>query len=242
MENPLHHFELHRLIPITLFGLDLSINQAVVMMWLIVAAASLFFVLGGRQRRMVPLKFQSLVELAVIFLRQTVMDTIGREGLVFLPFLIALFFFIFLGNLFGLLPGAYTVTSQVMVTGVFAVCAFVLSFAVGFWYHGPLFLKKIFVPAGVPLWLLPLLVPIEIVSQLARPMTLAVRLFANMTAGHMVILVFFGLMFSGGLLLGWLPLGMTVALYLLELLVAAIQAYVFVVLTCVYVGEAIHLH
>jgi len=242
MENPLHHFELHRLIPITLFGFDLSINQAVVMMWLVVAAVALLFILGGRHRRLVPMKFQSVVELAVLFLRQTVLDTMGPKGLVFLPLLIALFFFILFGNLFGLLPGAYTVTSQVMVTGVFALISFLLSFIVGFWYHGPGFLKKIFVPSGVPLWLLPLLVPIEMVSQLARPVTLAVRLFANMTAGHMVILVFFGLMFSGGLLVGWLPLGMTVALYLLEILVALIQAYVFVVLTCVYVGEAIHLH
>ena len=97
-------------------------------------------------------------------------------------------------------------------------------------------------PAGVPWWLLWLIVPIELISQLARPITLAVRLFANMTAGHTVILVFFGLMFSGGLLIGWLPLSMTVALYLLELLVAFIQAYVFFVLTCVYLGEAIRLH
>ncbi|MEW6325150.1 MAG: F0F1 ATP synthase subunit A, partial [Nitrospirota bacterium] len=149
---------------------------------------------------------------------------------------------ILFSNLFGLFPGAYTVTSQVMVTGVFALAAFVLSFIVGFWYHGPGFLRKVFAPSGVPLWLLPLMVPIEIVSQLARPMTLAVRLFANMTAGHTVIAVFFGLMFAGGLALGWLPFTFTVMLYGLEVLVAIIQAYVFVVLTCVYVGEAIHLH
>jgi F-type H+-transporting ATPase subunit a len=241
MDNPLHHFELHRIVPIDLFGLDLSINQAVIMMWLVVAGISLIFILGGRQRRLVPSKFQSVVEVTVLFLRQTILETVGPKGLVFLPFLVTLFFFILFSNLLGLIPGAYTATSQVMVTGVFAVAVYVMSLVVGFWYHGPGFLK-ILAPSGVPGWLLPLMVPIELVSQLARPVTLAVRLFANMTAGHMVILIFLGLMFMGGLWVGWLPFAMTVALYLLEVFVAFMQAYVFVVLTCVYMGEAIHPH
>ena len=241
MESPVEHFELHRLIPIELFGFDLSINQAVVMMWLVVAAVALFFILGGRKRQLVPSKFQSLVEYAVIFLRQTVLDTIGPSGLVFLPFLTTLFFFILFCNLFGLIPGSYTVTSQVMVTGVFALFVYLLSLAVGFWYHGLGFLK-VFAPPGVPALLMPAMVLIEFFSQTVRPITLAVRLFANMTAGHMVMSVFFGLMLMGGIWIGWLPFAVTVPLYILELLVAFIQAYVFVVLTCVYLGEAIHLH
>jgi F-type H+-transporting ATPase subunit a len=241
MENPLHHFELHRLVPIELFGVDLSINQAVVMMWVVVAAVAFFFIWGSRGGRLVPSKFQSVVEIAVVFLKNIVMENMGTAGLVFLPFLVALFFFILFSNLLGLFPGAYTVTSQVMVTAVYAVIVYVMSLFVGFWFHGIGYFK-IYAPAGVPWWLLPMMVPIEVVSQLARPMTLAVRLFANMTAGHLVILVFFGLMFAGGLFFGWLPLAMTVALYLLEVLVAFIQASVFVILTCVYLGEAIHLH
>ena len=241
MENPLHHFELHRIVPINLFGIDLSINQAVIMMWLAVVAVSLFFILGGRKRQLVPSKFQSVVEVTVLFLRQTILETIGPQGLVFLPFLVTLFFFILFSNLLGLIPGAYTATSQVMVTGVFALAVYLMSLVVGFWYHGPGFLK-ILAPAGVPGWLLPLMVPIELVSQLARPVTLAVRLFANMTAGHMVILIFLGLMFMGGLLVGWLPFTFTILIYGLEVFVAFMQAYIFVVLTCVYVSEAIHPH
>ncbi|MEW6324699.1 MAG: F0F1 ATP synthase subunit A, partial [Nitrospirota bacterium] len=144
MENPLHHFELHPIWSLSLFGFDVSVNQAVVMMWIVVAGVALFFILGGRRRQLVPSKLQNLAEMAVLFLRQMVLDTMGPQGLVFLPFLIALFFFILFSNLFGLCPGAYTVTSQVMVTGVFALAAFVLSFIVGFWYHGPGFLRKVF--------------------------------------------------------------------------------------------------
>jgi F-type H+-transporting ATPase subunit a len=241
MESPVHHFELHRILPIELFGFDLSINKAVIMMWVVVAAVALFFILGSRRGQLVPSKFQSLVEMSVLFLRQTVLDTMGKEGLAFLPFLVALFFFILFSNLFGLVPGSYTVTSQVMITGAFALIVYAMSLIVGFRYHGVGYLK-VYAPSGVPLWLMPVMIFIEVISQVARPITLAVRLFANMTAGHMVISVFFGLMIMGGVWIGWLPFAITVPLYLLELLVAFIQAYVFVVLSCVYIGEAIHLH
>jgi len=264
MENPLHHFELHRIVPIEVFGIDLSINQAVIMMWLAVVAVSLLFILGGRKRQLVPSKLQNLVEMAVVFLRQTVVDAMGPQGAAFLPLLVTLFFFILFSNLLGLIPGAYTATSQVMVTGVFALMVYVLSLIVGVWYHGPSYVK-IFAPAGVPWWLLPIMVPIELVSQMARPVTLAVRLFANMTGGHTVILVFFGLMFASASSIGDLAanfivsfvpalkiLGLsltsaalfltTVLLFVLEFFIAFIQAYVFVLLTSIYVGEAIHLH
>ena len=241
MENPLKHFELHPIIPIELFGIDISINKAVIFMWIVVAAVMLFFVLGSRARAMVPSKFQSIAEVAVLFMRATVLDTMGKAGLKFLPFVVALFFYLLFCNLFGLVPGSYTVTSQLMVTGTFSLAVFVLSVVVGFSYHGFGYLK-VFVPSGVPLPLLPFLVVIEVFSQLVRPITLAVRLFANMTAGHTVIAVFFGLMMVGGVFIGWLPFVLTVPLYALELLVAFIQAYVFVVLTCVYLGEAIHVH
>lgn len=241
MENPLEHFELHTIIPIKLFGLDISINQAVVMMWAVCAAVFLFFWAATRSRQLVPTKVQSLAEMSVEFLRGLVLENMGEKGMRFFPFIATLFFFILFSNILGLIPGTYTVTSQVMVNGTLALGVFLLSVIVGVALHG-IHYFSIFLPQGTPWWLAPLMILVEIISQLARPVTLAVRLFANMTAGHTVINVLLGLVLLGGALLGWLPLGFTVALFLLEVLVAFIQAYVFTVLTTVYIGDAIKLH
>jgi F-type H+-transporting ATPase subunit a len=241
MENPLEHFELHTIIPLKLFGLDISINQAVVMMWAVCAAVFIFFWAATRSRRLVPTKLQSVAEMAVEFLRGLILENMGEKGMKLFPFIATTFFFILFSNLMGLIPGAYTVTSQVMVNGVLAVGIFVLSVMVGLLLHGFHYFS-IFVPPGTPWWLMPMMIPVELISQLARPLTLSVRLFANMTAGHTVINVLLGLVLLGGVLLGWLPLGFTVALYLLEILVAFIQAYVFTVLATVYIGDAIRLH
>ena len=241
MENPLHHFELHPLIPIHLFGLDLSINQAVIMMWIVVAAVSVFFWTAVRAPRLVPSKIQSMAEISVEFLRDLVVENMGEQGMRFFPFIVTLFFFILFANLIGLIPGTYTVTSQIMVTGLFAIGVYLISLVVGFKIHG-LHFFKILIPPGTPGWLVPLMLPIEVISQLARPVTLAVRLFANMTAGHTVLYVLFGLMLVGGLLIGWLPFVFTVAVYILELFVAFIQAFIFTILATVYIGDAIKLH
>src|SRR4029450_12971908 len=152
-----------------------------------------------------------------------------------------LFLFFFFCNWLGLIPGTYTVTSQIIVTAVFAGFVYTLSIVLGFSLHGMKFLG-ILVPPGTPGWLLPLMIPIELISQLARPISLAVRLFANMTAGHVILGVLFGLAVSGGLLIGWLPFAVTIAMNGLEVGIAFIQAYIFTVLTCVYLGDAFHLH
>jgi len=241
MENPLDHFILHPLIPIHLFGFDLSINQAVVMMWVVVGAVSLFFWAAVRDRRLVPSKIQSLAEMSVEFLRGLVMENMGEQGMRFFPFIVTLFFFILFANLLGLIPGTYTVTSQIMVTALFAIVVYVISLVVGFMVHG-LHFFSILVPPGTPGWLLPLMIPIEVVSQVARPVTLAVRLFANMTAGHTILIVLFSLMLAGGVLIGWLPFAFTVAVYILEVIVAFIQAFIFTILATVYLGDAIKLH
>jgi F-type H+-transporting ATPase subunit a len=165
----------------------------------------------------------------------------GEKGLRYLPFIISLFFFILFANLLGLIPGTYTATSHIMVTASLAVVVFILSLVIGFMLHGVHFFSN-FLPAGTPWWLAPFMVFIEIFSKFVRPFTLSVRLFLNMTAGHTVIAVVFGLVVAGGLMLGWIPLGFTVAIYLLELLVAFIQAFVFTVLSTVYFGESIKLH
>jgi len=240
-ENPLHPFELHELIPISLFGLDISINKAVVMMGVVIGLAAFLLIKGGASRQLVPTKLQSLAELLVDFIRGIILDTMGKDGMRFFPFIATLFVFILFCNLLGLIPGSYTVTSQIVVTGLFAVSVYGMSVVLGFLLHGVKFLG-ILVPPGTPGWLLPLMIPIELVSQLARPVSLAVRLFANMTAGHTILGVLFGLAIGGGLLIGWLPFAFTIAMNALEVGIAFIQAYIFTVLTCVYLGDAITLH
>ncbi len=241
MENPLHPFELHPLIHLSLLGVDISLNKAVLMMWVVVALVAGLLIAAGTSRRLVPTKLQSLAELLVEFIRGIILDTMGREGMRFFPFVSTLFIFILFCNLLGLIPGSFTVTSQIVVTAVFALFVYSMSIVVGFALHGLKFLG-ILVPPGTPGWLLPLMVPIEVVSQLARPLSLAVRLFANMTAGHTVLAVLFGMALSLPLLIGWLPFAFTIAMNGLELAIAFIQAYIFTILTCVYLGDALHLH
>jgi F-type H+-transporting ATPase subunit a len=240
-ESPLHPFELHNFLALNLGGFDISINKAVVMMWVVVALVTVLMMMAGSARQLVPGKLQNLAEMLVEFIRGIILDTMGPGGMKFFPLVATLFLFILFCNLIGLVPGSYTVTSQIVVTAVFAVVVYGLSLVMGFFLHGGKFLG-ILVPPGTPGWLLPLMVPIELISQLARPISLAVRLFANMTAGHVILGVLFGLAISGGLLIGWLPFVFTIAMNGLEVGIAFIQAYIFTVLTCVYLGDAFHLH
>jgi len=240
-ESPLHQFELQSWVPISIGGLDISINKAVVFMWVVVAVAAVLMVMAGSARKLVPGKLQSLAEMMVDFIRTMIMDTMGKDGMRFFPLVATLFLFIFFSNYIGLIPGTYTVTSQIVVTAVFSFLVYGISLVVGFSLHGVKFLG-ILVPPGTPGWLVPLMIPIEIISQIARPISLAVRLFANMTAGHVMLAVLFGLTISGGLVIGWIPFVFTVAIYALECGIALIQAYIFTILTCVYLGDAFHLH
>ncbi len=240
-ESPLHQFELHSWIPISIGGLDFSINKAVVFMWIVVAVASVIMVMAGSSRKLVPGKLQSLAEMMVEFIRNMIMETMGKDGMRFFPLVATIFVFILFSNYIGLIPGTYTVTSQIIVTAVFSFLIYGISLVVGFSLHGIKFLG-ILVPPGTPGWLVPLMIPIEIISQIARPVSLAVRLFANMTAGHVMLAVLFSLTIGGGLLIGWLPFVFTIGIYLLEFGIAFIQAYIFTILTCVYLGDAFHLH
>ena len=208
----------------------------------------ILFAVGLRSRAIVPGRLQSLVEILYEFVRNMCVDTIGEEGLRFFPLVFTLFSFILLGNLLGLFPYFFAFTSHIAVTLTLALFVFVFSTGVGFYTHGFRFLK-LFVPAGVPVWLLPLLVPIEFISYLSRPVSLSVRLFANMTAGHVMWEVFAGFMLLltasfgvFGILASIIPLGLNVALVALELLVAGLQAYVFAILTCLYLHDAVHMH
>lgn len=236
MENPLHHFQLHDLASLKLFGLDATINQGVLVLWIVVALVFFLFMAAARSGAMVPSGVQNMVEMGVEFIHDMAVDNIGPEGRKYVPFLIALFFFVLFGNLVGMIPGMFTVTSQLFVTAALAVLVYGISLYVGFRKHGTKFLG-ILVPGGTPGWLIPLMIPIEILSQLARPISLAVRLFANMTAGHTILAVLFGMTLSLGVF-GVIPFVFTVIINALELFIAFIQAYIFVMLSCVYLGDA----
>jgi len=196
--------------------------------------------LGTRRHALVPGRWQSMVELSYELIAKSVRDNIGTEGRPFFPLIFSLFMFILFCNVLGLIPYSFTVTSHIIVTFVFAGAIFVGVTLLGFFRHGLKFFS-LFLPPGVPLFLAPLLVPIEFVSYLSRPISLSVRLAANMMAGHTMLKVFAGFVVALGLL-GVAPLIFIVLLYALETLIAFLQAYVFAVLTCLYINDAIHLH
>lgn len=241
--DPIHQFAITDIFSTGDGGFGLS-NSALFMV-LTVGAISLYLLLSTASRRIVPNRAQVLSEMMYEFVAKMVSDSAGNEGMKFFPFVFSLFMFVLVANLFGMFPFFFTVTSHIIVTFALAMLVFVVVIVYGFWRNGPKFLK-LFVPAGVPGYVLPIVVPIEIVSFLSRPISLSVRLFANILAGHITLKVFAGFIVTLGSLgvLGWLgallPLVMTVAITALEFLVAALQAYVFAVLTSMYINDAIH--
>ena len=184
---------------------------------------------------------QLITEMSYTFIAKMINDTAGSAAKPFFPFIFTLFMFVLFCNMVGMLPYSFTVTSHIIVTFMLAAIVFVGVTIIGFIKHGIKYLE-LFVPKGVPIILLPLIVAIEIISYLSRPVSLSVRLFANMMAGHTMLKVFGGFVISLGLLGGWLPLGFSVALTGLEILVAFLQAYVFAILTCIYLNDALNLH
>ena len=242
--NPIHQFTINRLYDLRVGGLDVSFSNASLFMVIIILAVMALMLLGTSGRHIVPTRVQAMAEMAYEFVASTVKGTMGTEGMRFFPFVFSLFIFILTANLIGLLPTAFSVTSQILVTFSFAILVIGLVILYGFYRHGVGFLK-LFVPHGVPLPVLVVLVPIEIISFLSRPISLSVRLFANILAGHITLAVFGGfvLMLIGAgawSILSPIPLLAITALYALELLVACLQAFVFAVLTCVYLNDALH--
>jgi F-type H+-transporting ATPase subunit a len=238
--SPLHQFTIEPLIPIHIGGIDATFTNSSLLMVLVVIAATALMTLSVGAGRLVPTRMQSVAELAYEFIANMVQENVGDEGRAYFPFLFTLFMFVLMGNLLGMVPWSFTFTSHIIVTFALAALVFVGVTLIGIFRHGLHFLK-LFVPHGVPLILLFLLVPIEILSYFIRPFTLSIRLFANMMAGHTMLVIFAG--FVGALgIFGIGPLAMDVFLVLLEFLVAALQAYVFVILSCLYLRDAIHLH
>ena len=202
---------------------------------------SLFLLLGTKDRKIVPGKFQLMSEMLYNFISKMISDTAGKKAKPYFSFIFSLFIFVLFCNMVGMLPYSFTVTSHIIVTLAFAMFIFIGVTILGFVIHGFKYLK-IFVPSGVPMVLLPIIMIIEIISYLSRPVSLSVRLFANMMAGHTMLKVFGGFVISLGLVAGWLPLTFSVALTGLEILVAFLQAYVFAILTCIYLNDALNLH
>ena len=243
--NPIEQFNINRILDFHLFGYDVSFTNAALLMVIILALVCLLMLVGTSRRSLVPGRMQAAAEMSYEFVANTVRSTAGNEGMRFLPFVFSLFMFVFFANLLGLLPFSYTVTSQIVVTFALAALVMVVVILYGVAKHGAHFLN-LFAPSGVSPIILPFIVLIEVISFIARPISLSVRLFANMLAGHITLKVFGGfivlLLGAGGAtaLISILPFAGIVILTAFELLVAALQAYVFAILTCVYLNDAIH--
>lgn len=241
LPDPMHQFEIRRLIPLELFGFDASFTNSALFMVIAAAVITLAALFAMRNGSLVPGRMQSVVELSYQFVANMVRDNVGTEGMKYFPFIFTLFVFVLTLNMLGMVPYSFTVTSHIAVTFALAAFIFIGVTLIGFWKHGAGFLK-FFVPSGVPFVMLPLLVVIEVISYLTRPVSLSVRLFANMMAGHTMLKVFGSFVVALGLLGGWAALAFMVAFTGLELLVAFLQAYVFAILTCIYLNDALHMH
>ena len=238
--SPLEQFEIIPLIDIKSGNIDLSLTNSSVSMILTVVIITLFLTVTVNTRAIVPSRLQLISELSYNFIAQLLKDTVGNEGRRYFPFVFTIFMFVLIGNMVGMIPYSFTFTSHIIVTFALAAVVFIGVTILGFAKHGFNFFSFFIIP-GLPWYILPLLVPIEVISYLSRPISLSVRLFANMLAGHTLLKVFAGFVVSLGIA-GFLPLVFVVALTGLEILIAFLQAYVFAILTCIYINDALHLH
>jgi F-type H+-transporting ATPase subunit a len=240
--NPMHQFEVFRIGPEIIFGtINLSFTNSSLFMLISAFTILILLYFGTKKKLLIPSKIQLITEMSYTFVAKMINDTAGSSAKPFFPFIFTIFMFVLFCNMVGMLPYSFTVTSHIIVTFALAAFIFIGITIIGFIKHGIKYLE-LFVPKGVPLVLLPLIVIIEIISYLSRPISLSVRLFANMMAGHTMLKVFGGFVISLGLLGGWLPLSFSIALIGLEILVAFLQAYVFAILTCIYLNDALNLH
>lgn len=243
--DPIHQFQVTKWVDLNVGGVDLSFTNASGFMLLGVVLAIAFFSFGASKGNLVPTRMQSLAEIGYGFVADMVRGSAGEEGLKFFPFVFTLFFFVFFANMIGMVPYAFTTTSHIIVTGALALLVISIVIGYGFYKNGLKFLK-LFAPSGAPWPIYIILIPVEVVSFVARPLTLSLRLFANMLAGHIMLKLFAGFTVVGlsaggiGYLVAPLTFGMGVALNALEFLVAGLQAYVFAILTCVYLNDALH--
>ena len=239
-QGPLDQFTIKPLVSIDIGRADLSFTNSSLAMLITVASVSLFLVVGMSRGRLVPGRWQSMAELSYEFVAGLLKETVGNEGRRYFPWIFTLFMFILFGNMLGMIPSAFTFTSHIIVTFAMALAVFTFVTLLAIVKHGFRFFS-FFVPPGAPMAMWPLLIPIEVISYLSRPVSLSVRLFANMLAGHTLLKVFAGFVVALGFA-GIVPLLFIVALTGLEILIAFLQAYVFTILTCLYINDALHLH
>jgi len=239
--GPMHQFEISRWLKLEFLGLDASFTNSSFFMVLAAVLVTGFLLLSMGSRALVPGRLQSVAELSYEFVANMIRENVGSEGMKYFPFVFSLFVFILALNMLGMIPGTFTVTSHIIVTFALAALVFLVVTAIGFARHGFGYLK-LFVPEGVPIWLMPLIVPIELISYLIRPISLSVRLFANMMAGHTMLKVFAGFAVSLPVAAKIAPLIFTVAFTGLEFVVAFLQAFIFTVLTCIYLNDAVNMH
>jgi F-type H+-transporting ATPase subunit a len=238
--SPLKQFEIQTLVPIRIGGIDVSLTNSSLYMTLVIITITLFLTLSMRRRSLVPGRWQSLAEIFYEFIAGMIRDNVGPEGHKYFPFIFTLFMFILFGNLIGLIPYSFTFTSHIIVTFGMAMAVFIGVTIIGFIKHGWRFFGLL-LPHGVPWYIAPLLIPIELLSYFTRPVSLSLRLFANMTAGHTMLKVFAGFVAAIGMF-GFIPLIFVAALTGLEFLIACLQAYVFTILSCIYLNDALHMH
>jgi F-type H+-transporting ATPase subunit a len=246
MADPIHQFQIQKIATLgTIGGQEIAFTNSSLYM-LIAAGVITFLMIGATaSRSLVPGRLQSVAELSYEFVADTLKSSAGTEGMKFFPFVFTIFMFVLTVNMIGLIPYSFTVTSHIIVTAALALLVFFTVIGYGVYKNGPKFLK-LFVPSGIPIVILPLIVFIEVLSFLSRPISHSVRLFANMLAGHITLKVFasFITMLGAFGFAGWLgavlPLALVVSLTALEVLVAFLQAYVFAILTCIYLNDAIH--
>jgi F-type H+-transporting ATPase subunit a len=238
--SPLAQFEIKELIPMEIGSLNVSFTNSSLFMVLTFVSVSAFLVMGMRKHAHVPGRWQSMAELSYIFISNMMKDTVGNEGRAYFPFVFSVFMFVLFGNLWGMIPYSFAFTSHIAVTFTMASFVFIGVTLIALIKH-KLHFFSFFMPQGAPIYMAPLLIPIEIISYLSRPISLSVRLFANMLAGHTLLKVFAGFVVSLGAL-GVLPLVFVVALTGLEFVIAFLQAFVFAILTCLYLNDALHLH
>jgi len=241
--SPVEQFNVTPIFPTVAPGAEIpfyAVTNSTVMMFAAVALSAVFFWYTTRKRAMVPGRWQSVGELTFEFIANMIRDNVGKEGMKYFPFIFTLFMFVFLGNMMGMLPYSFTFTSHIAVTAGLAVFIFLAVTAIGFARHGLHFFRMFF-PHGAPIATAPILIPIEVISYLSRPFSLSVRLFANMTVGHIMLKVLAGFVVALGVF-GFVPFVVVAGITVLEFFIGALQAYVFTILTCIYLNDAINMH
>ena len=244
--DPIHQFQIQNLLTLGhIGGQEIAFTNSALFMLIALAVIAALTIGATASRALVPGRMQSVAEMSYEFVADTLRSTAGSEGMKFFPLVFSLFMFILAVNMIGLIPYMFTVTSHIIITASLALLVFTIVIVYGFWKNGVHFFK-LFAPSGIPIYLMPFIVPIEVMSFLSRPLSHSLRLFANMLAGHITLKVFAGFITMLGAFgfFGWLgavvPFVMVVAVTALEFLVAFLQAYVFAILTCIYLNDAIH--